>query len=136
MLKAQLQPTGNDVFTLYADPTPGMPEPATGAVINDIGIGTLSSLVIYSGGAFNMGNLLVGTAYADVTASNVPSLPPAIYAWGNAGTAWNLALNWGGTVPSGTDAALFNLAAYTNQPNLNATASVGALWNTGAARWP
>jgi autotransporter-associated beta strand protein len=45
---------------------------------------------------------------------------------------WNVPSNWGGTVPSGTDAALFNLGAYTYQPNLTAPASVGVLWNTGS----
>ena len=57
VLEAQLQPSGNDVFTLYADPTPGAAQPSTGTVINNVGIGTLSSLVIYSGGAFSMGDL-------------------------------------------------------------------------------
>ena len=73
VLQAQLETTGDDVFTLYADPTPGGPQPTTGTVINNITIGTLESVVIYSGGAFEMGDLDIGTTYADVTPVPEPS---------------------------------------------------------------
>ena len=131
VLKAQLNSSGNDVFTLYANPTPGAPEPSTGTVINNITIGTLDSLNIYSGGAFTMGDLLVGTTYADVTPLAIPPVPPRVFSWANSGATWNVGSNWGNTVPSGTDAALFNLPSYTFQPNLTSPSTVGVLWNTG-----
>jgi streptogramin lyase len=78
VLKAQLL-SGNDVFTLYTNPTPGAPEPSTGLVKSDLDIGSLSNLVIYSGlasnlgGAFNYDEIRVGTTYADVTPIPEPS---------------------------------------------------------------
>ncbi len=71
VLKAQL--SSSDTFTLYADPVPGAAEPSTGVVEQNVNIGTLSSLVIYSGGAFDIGELRVGTTYADVTPIPEPS---------------------------------------------------------------
>jgi hypothetical protein len=71
VLKAKLQ-SGSDNFTLYSDPTPGAPEPSTGTLYS-LDIGTLSSLVIYSGGAFSIDELRVGTTYADVTPTPEPS---------------------------------------------------------------
>jgi hypothetical protein len=71
VLRAQLTSAG-DIFTLYADPAPGAAEPSTGAVQN-LNVGSLSSLVIYSGGAFDIGELRVGTTYADVTPIPEPS---------------------------------------------------------------
>ena len=57
----------------------------------------------------------------------------ATLTWSNSGTAWNAASNWGTATPGAYDTALFNLnAAYTNQPTLTATASVGGLWDTGS----
>jgi hypothetical protein len=72
VLEAQLASSGADVFTLYSDPTPGAPQPSSGTVY-DLNIGILASLNIYSGGAFNIGDLTIGTTYADVTAVPEPS---------------------------------------------------------------
>ena len=104
VLKAQLFTSGNDIFTLYADPTPGAAEPSSGAVKNDIGIGTLSNIYIYSSGAFNIDELRVGTTYADVT--------PGGTAWASAVSgSWSNAANWTGPVPNGIGAgALINAA--------------------------
>lgn len=72
VLKAQLL-SGNDVFTMYTNPTPGAAEPSAGTVKSDLNIGTVSGLVIYSGGAFDIDELRVGTSYADVTPIPEPS---------------------------------------------------------------
>jgi hypothetical protein len=71
VLKATLL-AGNDIFTLYTNPTPGGYEPSTGLVKSNLDIGTLSSLDIYSGGAFSIDELRVGTSYADVTLTPEP----------------------------------------------------------------
>ena len=69
VVKAQFSP-GNDTFTLYVDPPLKGSEPASGAVKSDLDLGTLTSLGIYSGGAFAIDEIRVGTTYADVV---VPS---------------------------------------------------------------
>ena len=73
VLKAQLSASAGDIFTLYTDPVPGGAEPSTGTVEQNVNIGTLSSLVIYSGGAFDIGELRIGITYADVTPTPEPS---------------------------------------------------------------
>ena len=66
VLKAQFL-SGNDIFTLYANPAPGDPEPAVGVVKADLDLGVVSALGIYSTGAFAIDEIRIGTAYADVT---------------------------------------------------------------------
>jgi hypothetical protein len=70
---------GNDVFTLYVNPTPGGPEPLAGAVKSNSNIGSVTGLTIYSTGAFSVDELRVGPTFADVTPTAVP-VPAA--AWG------------------------------------------------------
>lgn len=70
VLKAQFLP-GNDIFTLYLDPTPGGPEPAIGAVKSGSDVGPVTGLTIYSTGAFSIDEIRVGTTFADVT----PAVP-------------------------------------------------------------
>jgi autotransporter-associated beta strand protein len=120
VLKAQLFTSGNDIFTLYADPTPGGTEPATGAVKSDLSIGTLSSLVIYSGGAVNIDELRVGTTYADVT----PAAQPTITWNAVGGGTWNtVATNKPWLDGSGNAAAFSNsLSVAFNQGGDNAIA--------------
>ena len=55
-----------DVFTLYVNPTPGAPEPASG-VEKTAPFGTASGFTLYSTGAFSVDELRLGTTYADVT---------------------------------------------------------------------
>jgi hypothetical protein len=75
VLKAQFQP-GADVFTLYANPTPGGPEPAAGAVKTGSDLGAVTGLTLYSTGAFSVDEIRVGTTFADVTpAVPEPSAP-------------------------------------------------------------
>jgi len=68
VVKAQFLP-GNDVFTLYINPTPGRPEPSSGVVKSDLDLGLVSSLSV--GGVvatsqFTIDEIRIGTTYADV----------------------------------------------------------------------
>lgn len=67
---------GSDVFTLYVNPTPGGPEPASG-VVKSSPFGTASGFTLYSTGAFSVDELRLGTTYADVT----PAIPEPSFAW-------------------------------------------------------
>jgi hypothetical protein len=58
---------GNDMFTLYVNPTPGEAEPAAGTIKSDQNLGTVSKVGIYSTGAFEVDELRIGATYADVT---------------------------------------------------------------------
>ena len=66
VVKAQFT-AGNDQFTLYVNPTPGGPEPATGLVKNNSDIGTAAGVTIYSTGAFSIDEFRLGETFADVT---------------------------------------------------------------------
>jgi hypothetical protein len=66
VVKAEFS-TGNEKITLYVNPTPGDPEPATGTVKQDANFGTITGLTLYSTGAFSIDELRVGTTFADVT---------------------------------------------------------------------
>lgn len=67
VVKAEFSTLGNDAFTLYVNPTPGAPEPATGVVKNDATFGVVNGLTIYSTGAMRIDELRVGQTFADVT---------------------------------------------------------------------
>lgn len=68
VVKAEFMPTGNDRFTLYVNPVPGMPEPASASVFkNDSNIGSVTGLTIYSTGAFELDEIRLGTTFAAVT---------------------------------------------------------------------
>jgi len=71
VVKANFLP-GDDTFTLYVDPVPGDPEPATGTVKNDLDLGTVNSLIIYSTGAFTLDEIAVGDSFASVTGAPEP----------------------------------------------------------------
>jgi hypothetical protein len=66
VVKAQFT-GGNDQFTLYINPAPGGPEPATGLVKNSSDIGTVAGVTLYSTGAFSMDEFRLGETFADVT---------------------------------------------------------------------
>lgn len=59
--------SGNDLFTLYANPSPGEPEPTSGVVKADLNLGAVTRLGIYSTGAFSVDEIRIGASYADVT---------------------------------------------------------------------
>lgn len=65
VVKAQFQ-SGNDLFTLYTNPKPGESEPSSGAQKSDLDLGTVSTIGIYSTGAFTVDEIRIGTAYEDV----------------------------------------------------------------------
>jgi len=58
---------GNDLFTLYVNPTPGRPEPSSTIVKSDVDLGVVSKIGIYSTGAFTVDEIRIGTTFADVT---------------------------------------------------------------------
>ena len=60
---------GNDVFTLYVDPSRG-PEPNSGAMKTDLDLGVVSRAGIYSTGGFAVDEIRIGTRYADVVPAN------------------------------------------------------------------
>ena len=62
------------------------------------------------------------------------SASAAVFTWSSTttGTNWNVAANWGGTVPGSTDIGLFSSASYTSQPSLVSAASIGGVWDTGS----
>jgi hypothetical protein len=64
VVKAQFL-AGNDVFTLYVNPSPRKPEPASNVVKSDVDLGTLSKIGIYSSGAFVIDEIRIGTTFAD-----------------------------------------------------------------------
>ena len=66
VVKAELM-DGDDRFTMYLNPTPGEPEPATGTVKDDLDVGFLIGLAIGAAGAVSMDELRWGDTFADVT---------------------------------------------------------------------
>lgn len=77
VLKAEFK-AGADTFTLYLNPTPGAPEPASGFVLNAT-VGSVSALTLYSTGAFSTDELRVGQTFADVTPVPEPSLAALVW---------------------------------------------------------
>ncbi len=63
--------TGNDLFTLYVNPTPGAAEPASGTIKNDFDFGAINDIFLYATGAFSIDEVRTGSNFADV----VPPLP-------------------------------------------------------------
>lgn len=58
---------GPDRFTLYVNPTPGKPEPANGAVKDDLDLEFADTLFLYSRAAWSVDEIRLGTTWADVT---------------------------------------------------------------------
>lgn len=69
VVKAQFQ-SGPDLFTLYTNPQPSQPEPSSGAQKSDLDLGTVSTIGIYSTGAFTVDEIRIGTTYEDVVPKN------------------------------------------------------------------
>lgn len=72
VVKAELK-SGIDKFTLYANPTPGEPEPDSGFVKEDIDLQQFDALVIYSTGAFQLDEIRVGSTFEAVSPVPEPS---------------------------------------------------------------
>jgi hypothetical protein len=66
VLKAEFRP-GNDRFTLFINPSPLSPEPLTGILKQDMDIGAVDGVVLYSTGAHSVDEIRWGTTFADVT---------------------------------------------------------------------
>jgi hypothetical protein len=58
---------GNDTYTLFVNPTPGHPEPASSIIKSDLDLGNVSKIGIYSTGAFIVDEIRLGTTFEDVT---------------------------------------------------------------------
>jgi hypothetical protein len=58
---------GDDRLTLYVNPTVGAPEPATGTVKQDRAFDQLTSVVLYSTGAFSLDEIRIGETFESVT---------------------------------------------------------------------
>jgi hypothetical protein len=71
VLRADFTTTGNDLFTLYVNPTPGADEPTTGTIKNDFNFGIFNDIILYATGAFSIDEIRIGANYADV----VPGVP-------------------------------------------------------------
>jgi len=68
VVKIQFLP-GNDLVTLYVDPTPGQPEPASGVTKSDLDLGMVSTIQISTGlvtSGVTIDEIRVGTTFADV----------------------------------------------------------------------
>jgi hypothetical protein len=65
---------GNDRFTLFMNPTAGGPEPTGGVVKQDLNVGTISGLTLYSSGAYSIDELRVGETFLDVAPVPEPSV--------------------------------------------------------------
>lgn len=66
VLKSQFT-AGLELFTLYVNPTPGEPEPTSGVLKNDLDLGGVSGIALYSTGAFSVDEIRWGQTFADVT---------------------------------------------------------------------
>src|SRR2546421_6311550 len=61
---------GPDRFTMYINPTPGLPQPATGVVKEDLDLDRTNMIFLYSRGAWSLDELRIGTTWSDVTPTN------------------------------------------------------------------
>ncbi|MEZ6123004.1 MAG: Calx-beta domain-containing protein [Planctomycetaceae bacterium] len=66
VVKAEFLP-GNDQFTLYVNPQLNAQEPLSGGVIkSDLDLGLVDALTIYSGGAYELDEVRIGSTFASV----------------------------------------------------------------------
>src|SRR5580658_3712267 len=60
VLEAQFLP-GNDELSLFIDPAPGQPQPATASVVkNDLDVGAVTSIVIHNYGGYTYDEIRIG----------------------------------------------------------------------------
>lgn len=72
VLEAQFQ-AGNDQLSLFVNPVPGAPQPATpSAVKSNVDVGTVSSIAINNYGGFTTDEIRIGSTFASVTPAAVP----------------------------------------------------------------
>lgn len=58
---------GEDRFTLFVNPTPGKPEPASTVVKEDLDLEQADQIFLYSRAAWSVDEIRLGTTWADVT---------------------------------------------------------------------
>jgi len=76
VLEAQFQ-AGNDLLSLFVNPTPGQPQPATPtATKNDLDVGTVTGVVINNYGGYTTDEILIGPTFASVT-----PVPEPAFGW-------------------------------------------------------
>jgi hypothetical protein len=90
VLEAQFQ-AGNDLLSLFVNPTPGQAQPATpSATKSDLDVGTVNSVVINNYGGYTTDEIRIGSTFASVT-----SVPEPAFGWVLvAGLACMAGLNW------------------------------------------
>jgi len=67
VLEAQFQP-GDDLLSLFVNPTPGQAQPATAsATKGDLDVGTVSDVVINNYGGYTTDEIRIGPTFASVT---------------------------------------------------------------------
>jgi hypothetical protein len=67
VLQADFLP-GNDRLSLFVDPTPGQPEPATADVLKtDLDVGSVGNLVINNYGGYTVDEIRIGSSFDAVT---------------------------------------------------------------------
>jgi hypothetical protein len=71
VVRADLRP-GPDVFTLYVNPDPCRAQPASGTVKNDLDLGELRGVGMFSSGAFSFDEFRTGSTFAAVAPCAVP----------------------------------------------------------------
>ena len=73
VLEAQFQ-AGDDLLSLFVNPTPGQPQPGTpSATKNDLDVGTVTAVVINNYGGYTTDEIRIGTTFASVTAVPEPT---------------------------------------------------------------
>lgn len=72
VVKLDLNNAGTETATLYVDPTPGAPEPATGTTKSGFEIGDFTNIAMNGGGFFSIDEIRIGTTFSSVTPTAVP----------------------------------------------------------------
>jgi hypothetical protein len=79
VLEAQFQ-AGNDVLSLFVNPTPGQPQPATpSATKNDLDVGTVTDVAINNYGGYTTDEIRIGSTFASV--APVSAVPEPAFGW-------------------------------------------------------
>ncbi len=88
VVEAQFQ-AGDDVLSLFVNPTPGQPQPGTpSATKNDLDVGTATAVVINNYGGYTTDEIRIGPTFASVTPVPEPSFGWAFVV----GLAWTAVL--------------------------------------------
>lgn len=96
VVKLDLSTVGTETATLYVDPTPGGPEPATGTIKTGFEIGDFTNIAMNGGGFFSIDEIRIGTTFSSVTPTAVPEpssfLSIAFVFLGVAARRWRMGL--------------------------------------------